>query len=116
MWDTYKKGFRSYLQLEKSLYDNSVAAYSRDIELFTRWLLEKNKQATPTEISLKDLQSFLKWIAGLGMSDTSQARIISGLRSFYKYCLLEKIAEKDPTVLLEAPKLKRALPDTLSFD
>jgi integrase/recombinase XerD len=116
MWEAYKKGFRSYLQLEKSLSDNSVAAYGRDIELFTHWLTEKRKHVDPGGVVLKDMQSFLKWITGLGMSDTSQARIISGLRSFYKYCLLENIAEKDPTILLESPKLKRSLPDTLSFE
>jgi integrase/recombinase XerD len=62
------------------------------------------------------LQQFLKWITELGMTPTSQARIISGIKSFYKYCLLENIARIDPTTLLEAPKLKRALPDVLSYD
>jgi integrase/recombinase XerD len=64
---------------------------------------------------LKLLENFVKWIHELGMTATSQARIISGLRSFYKYCLLEQISEKDPTVLLEAPKIRRKLPDTLSI-
>jgi integrase/recombinase XerD len=65
---------------------------------------------------LKELQQFLEWVATLGMTATSQARMISGIRSFYKYCLLEDISSTDPTTLLEAPKLKRALPDVLSFD
>ena len=71
---------------------------------------------SPAEIDLKELEQFIVWIHELGMTATSQARIISGLRSFYKYCLLEQITTKDPTVLLEAPKLKRMLPDTLSFE
>ena len=71
---------------------------------------------TPQQVTLKDLEQFVKWVAELGMTPSSQARIISGLRSFYKYCLLEQITTTDPTVLLEAPKLKRALPDVLSFE
>ncbi|MEO7394197.1 MAG: site-specific integrase, partial [Chitinophagaceae bacterium] len=116
MWEPYKKGFKAYLQLEKSLSDNSVQAYLRDIELLTNHLQEKKKLNTPSEIELKDLQSFLKWITELGMTASSQARIISGLRAFYKYCLLENISKIDPTTLLESPKLKRSLPDVLSFD
>jgi integrase/recombinase XerD len=116
MWEPYKKGFRAYLQLEKSLSDNSVQAYLHDIEMLTQFLLTVNKQESPATITLKDLQEFLKWIAGLGMTATSQARIISGIRSFYKYCAAEQITTQDPTLLLEAPKLKRALPDVLAFD
>lgn len=116
MWEPYKKGFRSYLQLEKSLSENSIEAYSRDLELLTHFLQEQSINRNPAAIELKDLQQFLKWITELGMSATSQARIISGLRAFYKYCLLEEIATTDPTALLESPKLKRTLPDTLSFE
>ena len=116
MWEPYKKGFKAYLQLEKSLSDNSVEAYLRDVELLTAFLLDKGKLKNPDEINLKDLQQFLRFVTELGMSSTSQARIISGLRSFYKFCLLENISKKDPTTLLEAPKIKRSLPDVLSFD
>jgi len=116
MWEAYKKGFKAYLQLEKSLSDNSVEAYLRDIEKLTQFMLQTDTKRTPSQLELKDLQLFLKWITELGMTATSQARIISGLRSFYKYCLLENITTKDPTVLLDAPKLKRALPDVLSFE
>lgn len=116
MWEPYKKGFKAYLELEKSLSPNSVEAYLRDIELLTTYLQEKGTLLNPSAIKLKDLQHFVKWIAELGMTATSQARIISGLRAFYKYCALEDISKTDPTILLEAPKLKRALPDVLSFD
>ena len=123
MWEPYKKGFKAYLQLEKSLSDNSVLAYLRDIELLTQHLQttlpaenQEKLLKTPGEITLKDLQHFVKWITELGMMASSQARIISGMRAFYKYCLLEQIATTDPTTLLEAPKQKRALPDTLSFE
>lgn len=116
MWEAYKKGFKAYLQLEKSLSDNSTEAYLRDIEKLTLFLQEKRSLKKPADIVLKDLQQFTKWIAELGMTSSSQARIISGLRAFYKYCLLENISKTDPTTLLEAPKLKRSLPDVLSFD
>ena len=116
MWEPYKKGFKAYLQLEKSLSDNSVAAYLRDIEKLTQFLQHSGSLKTPAEIKLTDLQQFIKWIAEMGLNSTSQARIISGVKSFYKYCLLEHIATIDPTSLLESPKLKRLLPDTLSFE
>jgi len=116
MWEPYKKGFKAYLQLEKSLADNTVQAYLRDIELLTQHLQEKGSPPSPDKVTLKDLQLFVKSIAELGMTASSQARIISGIKSFYKYCLLENISKKDPTALLEAPKLKRTLPDILSFD
>jgi integrase/recombinase XerD len=116
MWESYKKGFKAYLQLEKSLSGNSIEAYLRDIEKLTEYLQEVKNLKTPADIDLKDLEKFLKWIAELGMTASSQSRIISGIRAFYKYCALENIVTKDPTILLEAPKLKRALPDVLSFE
>jgi len=116
MWDSYKKGFKAYLQLEKSLSDNSTEAYLRDIEKLTQYLQEKRASKSPSELKLKDLQQFIKWVTELGMTSSSQARIISGIRAFYKYCLLENISQTDPTALLEAPKMKRTLPDVLSFD
>ena len=116
MWEPYKKGFKAYMQLERSLSDNSVEAYLNDVEKLTGFLQATNILKTPSDVELKDLQAFIKWVAELGMTQTSQARIISGIRAFYKYCLLEDVTKKDPTVLIEAPKLKRMLPDFLSFD
>ncbi len=115
MWEPYKKGFKAYLQLEKSLSDNSVEAYLHDIEKLTAYLEASNNLKTPQQIELKDLEKFIQWIMELGMTAGSQARIISGLRSFFKYCMLERIVTTDPATLLESPKLKRALPDVLSF-
>lgn len=114
MWEPYKKGFRAFLQLERSLSDNSVEAYGRDVEKLTQFLLLHNLIKSPAEVELKDLQLFTKWVAELGMTAASQARMISGIRTFYKYCSLEQVVNNDPTVLLEAPRLKRALPDVLS--
>lgn len=116
MWEPYKKGFKAYLQLERSLSANSIEAYLNDIEKLTSFLQTTGDLKNPSEIKLADLQKFIQWIAQLGMSARSQARIISGIRTFYKYCLLEDISSIDPTSLLEAPKLKKGLPDVLSFD
>ncbi|MFN4315115.1 MAG: site-specific tyrosine recombinase XerD [Chitinophagaceae bacterium] len=116
MWDSYKKGYRAWLQLEKSLADHSVEAYLRDLEKLTSFLLAGGMKKSPDAIELKDLQHFVKWLVEMGLSDTSQARIISGIKSFYRYCLLEKLVTIDPSTLLEAPKLRRKLPDILSFE
>ncbi|MBC7935088.1 MAG: site-specific tyrosine recombinase XerD [Rhizobacter sp.] len=115
MWQAYKKGFKAWLQLEKSLSDNSVEAYLHDIEMLTAWLLLNSMEKTPATLELKDLEKFIRYVNELGLSVASQARLISGLRSFFKYCLLEQISLTDPTLLLEAPKMQRKLPDTLAF-
>lgn len=116
MWEPYKKGFKGWLQLERSLSENSVEAYLHDIDKLTSFLLLSENAKKPGDVVLKDLEQFLQWINELGMTQASQARIISGLRSFYKYCLIEQLSETDPTALLEAPKLNRKLPDTLAFE
>jgi len=116
MWDSYKKGFRAYLQLEKSLSRNSIEAYQRDLDKLTQYIQLTEALQNPADITLPYLQDFIKWVAELGMSDSSQSRMISGLRSFYAYCMAEKIVAANPTELLEAPKLRRSLPDVLSFE
>lgn len=116
MWESYKKGYKAWLQLEKSLADHSVTAYLHDVERLTQYLQLHQRLIPPAEVELRDLQAFLKYIATLGIHASSQARTISGIRSFYKYCLTEQLTAKDPTLLLEAPKLKRAIPEVLSFE
>jgi integrase/recombinase XerD len=116
MWGAEKKGFKAWLQLEKSLSDHSVEAYLRDIDKLTQFLEIQNKAVVIDDIRLHILQDFLKWIGSLGMTASSQSRIISGIRSFFKYCLQENIVKQDPTLLLETPKLRRSLPDFLSVD
>lgn len=115
MWEVYKKGFKAYLQLEKSLSENSVDAYLHDLEKFTQFLSATHSSVTPAEIEMHHFETFLKWISQLGMTPASQSRIISGLRNFYKYCMQEKITNGDPTSLLETPKLLKHLPDVLSY-
>lgn len=116
MWEPYKKGFKAWLQLEKSLADNSVEAYLRDIEKLTDYLQTTRRMVTPQELKLKDLENFVQWTGELGMTVASQSRIISGMKSFYRYCVMEQIVTANPTELLESPRQKRMLPDTLSFE
>jgi integrase/recombinase XerD len=115
MWESYRKGFKAYLQLEKSLADHSVEAYLRDLDKLRSFIEQGGTTRSLESIGYKDLQAFVKWITQLGMTPSSQSRIISGIRSFFKYCISEQIITKDPSVLLETPKLKRSLPDVLAF-
>ena len=116
MWEPYKKGFKAFLQLEKSLAEHTVDAYGRDLEHLTQFLQTQQQVGGPDALKLRDLQAFSKYLAELGMSAASQSRMLSGVRTFYKYCLTEGIVREDPTLLLETPKQKRALPDVLSFE
>ena len=116
MWEPYKKGFKAFLQLEKSLSAHSVEAYLRDIDKLTNYLESNEEALSPADISLQHLQSFIQCIGEMDMAPTSQARIISGIKSFFKYCLLEQICTVNPTTLLPSPKTRRKLPDVLSFE
>ena len=115
-WTVYKKGFKAFLQLEKSLSDHSVEAYLRDIDKLSDYLVSINAPVSPAEVTLQHLQSFMQCIGEMEMAPTSQARIISGIKSFFKYCLLEQICTINPTTLLPTPKTRRKLPDVLSFE
>lgn len=115
-WNIYKKGFKAFLQLEKSLSGHSVDAYIRDIDKLANFLQPYPEIHTPADIQLSHLQSFIQSIGALGMAATSQARIISGVKAFFKYCLIEQLCSVNPTTLLPSPKTKRKLPDVLSFE
>jgi integrase/recombinase XerD len=93
-----------------------VEAYEHDIEKLFQFVELKEMKGGPDAIRLEDLQGFLKWINELGMSARSQARILSGIKSFYKYLLIENLVKDDPTTLLEGPKLGRKLPDFLTVE
>jgi len=115
-WTPYIKGFSAFLKLEKSLSENSIEAYNRDVIKLIQYLDYQQLDLQPSDIKLAHLQDFLKWINQLGMSARSQARIISGLRTFFKYLLLENIIRTNPAELLESPRTGRTLPDTLNVD
>lgn len=115
MWERQIRDFGHYLKLERSLSDNSVEGYLSDVEKLRQFAAIRDKGLQATDVSPKDLRDFLEYITELGMSAHSQARILSGLKSFYKYLMFDGAIERDPTVLIEGPKLGRKLPDTLSF-
>jgi len=114
MWDSYKKGFKAYLKLERSLSENSVQAYLDDVNKLAQFAETKGSNTQPKDLTKKDLRLFVEWIVELGLGAHTQARIISGIKAFYKYLSLENLISIDPTELLESPKLGRKLPDTLS--
>ena len=115
-WDIYIQEYENYLKLERSLSPNSVEAYVRDVSKFKQFLELNNSEKTAQQVTMVELQNFVEFINELGMSAYSQARIISGLKSFYKFLVYEGGLETDPTELLESPKLGRKLPDTLSVE
>lgn len=115
-WEEAKEGFEGYLKLEKSLSQNSVSAYINDINKLVTYLDVKFGGMKPSAVRLAHLKDFVKWLNEEGVSPRTQARTISGIKSFYKYLLLEEVTDVDPTSLLEAPKVGRKLPDILSAD
>jgi len=115
MWESFTKGFRAFLQLEKSLSDHSVEAYLQDVNKFISFLRLRELKISPSEVNASHIKDFLKEIGELGIASSTQARILSGLKSFFGYCIIEDIIITDPTLLIEAPKLKRALPDILDY-
>jgi len=116
VWEAYQKGFKAYLQLERSMSDNTVEAYMHDAAMLGDFMRSSNAGTGPEDVSLTHLQAFLAHINEMELSAGTQARVISGVKSFYRYLLLEEVVKTDPTELLEAPKLKRALPEFLSID
>jgi integrase/recombinase XerD len=114
-WQSAIKGFRAYLKLERSLSENSIEAYSRDIEKLYQFSDIQLIKLKPETITLNNLRDFISWVVELGMIPSSQARILSGVKSFYKYLLMEDMIKSDPSELLESPKITRKLPDTLSI-
>ncbi|MGZ3926186.1 MAG: site-specific tyrosine recombinase XerD [Mucilaginibacter sp.] len=114
-WRLAIKGFQAYLKLEKGLSDNSIEAYSRDIDKLHQYADIQINELNPEGFSLNDLRLFINWVNELGVIPSSQARILSGIKSFYKYLLVEDIIKNNPAELLESPKKQRKLPDTLSY-
>jgi integrase/recombinase XerD len=115
-WRSAIKGFQAYLKLERSLSENSIEAYSRDIEKLYQFADIQADKLNPESVTLTHLRQFIVWASELGMIPSSQARILSGIKAFYKYLLMEDMIKSDPSELLESPKIQRKLPDTLSIN
>lgn len=113
-WAETKRGYETFLRLEKSLSQNSVSAYVNDINKLILFFEEQYPGITPDNVKLLQLRKFVEWMNKKGVSPRTQARTISGIKSFYKYMLIEEVVENDPTTLLESPKIGRKLPDVLN--
>ena len=112
-WETSIKGFKSYLQIERSLSDNSVQAYIRDVKKFANYAIPLD--LSELKVTRENISNFLAEIKDNDISARSQARIISGIKAFYKYLIMEDYLKINPTELIESPKIGLKLPDTLSL-
>lgn len=115
-WNSAINGFKAYLMLERSLSQNSIMAYEDDVLKLYQYFQSIETPKGPIEVEYEDLEGFIHFINKLGLGARSQARIISGIKAFYKYLLLEDVINDSPTELLEGPKLPRKIPDTLSYE
>ncbi len=115
-WDIYIKGFLSYLKLERSLSKNSIDAYKNDIKKLVEYLKEQKIEVSPEKITQKNLIGFIESFSDKGLSARSQGRCLSGIKTFFKYLLLEDVIKESPAELLETPKIGRKLPEVLSID
>ncbi len=116
MWESYINGFKAYLRLERSLSGHSIEAYLHDINKLISYLEDEKSSVSPLEISLDQLQGFVKHLGTNNLNARSQTRIISGIRAFYKYLLLENLIDNDPTQLLDMPRIGRRLPEFLTVN
>ncbi|KLT67122.1 site-specific tyrosine recombinase XerD [Pedobacter sp. BMA] len=115
LWQSYIKGFSAYLKLERSLSKNSIHAYLTDVDKLTQYFASVGLSPALNDITPSHLKSFISWLNELGMLASTQARVISGLKAFFTYLLIEEEIALDPTALIEAPKITRKLPDTLNL-
>ena len=115
-WSSARQGFKVYLKLERSLSGNSIEAYMHDLDMLMDYLDQHKINCAPENMLPETLEAFVLFISGLGIAASSQARIISGIKAFYKYLLIEDEIDTNPTELLEGPKLQRKLPDTLHYE
>lgn len=110
----YLQSFKNYLRLERALSGNSIEAYIGDLNKLFQFFESINQEPKIKDITPDDLKSFISWINELGMLPSTQARVISGLKSFFGFLVLEEVITEDPSAFLEAPRLSRHLPDTLN--
>jgi integrase/recombinase XerD len=116
-WHDYISDFSTYLKLERSLSEASREAYLHDIAKLHNYIQDiQKKNKLPNELQLSDLQGFLEWLSEIGLSARSQARIISGIKSFFYFLLLEEYIQTNPATLLETPRIGRKLPEFLSVE
>lgn len=115
LWQSHIRKFKSYLKIELSLSPNSVQAYERDIQAFYGFIEAMPDAQKPSTISEKHISSFLHHLTEIGLAATTQARMLSGIKAFFNYLLLENEIKLNPADQFDSPKIGRKLPDTLEF-
>lgn len=115
-WPATIDAFRSYLKLEKSLSDNTIDAYLMDVEKLHQYLTLINDPALPPTVTHQHIVDFLGYITEIGLGARTQARILSGIKAFYNYLLLDEQTDTDPTELIDPPKIGRKLPEVLALE
>ncbi|MDR2927819.1 MAG: site-specific tyrosine recombinase XerD [Cytophagaceae bacterium] len=115
-WENEIDEFKDYLKLEKGLSGNSVQAYVNDLYKLMQFFNENNYNIPPQDVKLLHLKKMIEWVNEKGVSPRTQARIISGIKAFYKFLLIEEKIDNDPTMLLDTPKIGRKLPEVLSIE
>lgn len=114
-WTSAIKEYKNHLQLERGLSENSIGAYVHDAKKLCEFLQIKEIPVNPAETTSQHIRDFLQYLGELGMTATSQARMLSGIKGFFKYFFVENLIATDPTELIETPRVSRKLPDTLSI-
>ena len=114
-WTSAIHAFRAYMLLERSLSQNTIEAYENDVQKFVQYLELYKPALGPLAVRRGDVEQFILWVNNLGLEGSSQARLISGMRAFYKFLMVEDLIEEDPTELLESPRLRRKIPEVLSY-
>ncbi len=112
-WDGYLENFTFFLQMEKSMADNSVEAYVRDAGKLASFIHMSYPEIDPTKVKEHHISAFIHWLGEFGIGARSQARILSGIKAFFKHLVLDKLIDEDPTITMEMPQLSRKLPELL---
>ena len=112
----YRESFRAHLLLEKSLSGNTIEAYLADVAKLYQFMEIAGIRVRPQDVTPGHIREFLVWLTGIGMEARSQARIISGIKSYFRFLVLEKLLEESPAALTESPRLPRKLPQVLSYE
>ena len=115
-WQVYYGRFNQYMLLERSLSKNSIEAYLDDLKKLESHAALFLNQQSPLQYNFKQLQAFVEWLAELGFASATQSRIISGVKTFYKFLVLENDLTESPADLLDTPKIKRKLPVYLNVE
>jgi integrase/recombinase XerD len=115
-WKQSFKNFENYLRLEKSLSENSIEAYLNDIRKLEEFTVESGKDLAPSSVTYSDLKDFINWFSSGNKNARTQSRVLSGIRAFYKFLLIDGEIDENPSSLLESPRIGMKLPEVLSVE